>query len=125
MPQTTPYTATEITNIRRFAGYPAFASFGYLFTTNLANLDQQINAMSDSEQAVIRTVYLTILPVMEADINSSAEFANVQSAGPFTRNPHELSERRRLFNMKRRDMCAFIGVAPGPGLNDGSRVVRC
>ena len=125
MPQTTPFTAAELTAVRRFAGFSAFASFGNLFSSNASNMDNQLAAMSDTEQSVIRTVYLAVLPTMETDINSSADYASVESAGPFTRNPHELSERRRLFNTKRREMCAFIGVAPGPGLPDNSRVVRC
>lgn len=124
--QTTPFTSAEITDIRRFAGFPAFAAFGYIFGAHgMANLDVQLAGMSDPEQAVIRTVYLVNLTALEAAVITAGTNMGTDIAAVWTRNKNEAGDRRSLFNMKRREMCAFIGVAPGPGLQDGSRVTRC
>jgi hypothetical protein len=40
-------------------------------------------------------------------------------AGPWTANPNELGERNRLYTQWRREMCAFLGFAPGPSLGAG------
>lgn len=123
-PQTTPFTSTEIVAIRRFAGYTAWAAFGYLFTTNMANLDMQIINMNDDEQAVIRTVYLAVLPGLETAILTAATNLGTDIAAVWTRNRTEIADRQALYNHKRREMCAFIGVAPGPSLQGGGKVLR-
>lgn len=125
MAQTTPFTDDEVTSIRRFAGFQAFAAFGYLFQGGLANLDRQLKSMSDSEQAVIRTVYLANLPGLESAVLTAGTNMGTDQAAVWTRNRTEAKDRQALFNMKRREMCAFIGVAPGPGLSSGGSVVRC
>lgn len=123
--QTTPFTPGEITDIRRFGGFPAYAGFGYVYGAGgMANLDVQIANMSDQEQVIIRTVYLPNLTQLESDVVATRSTLNVAVAAVFTRNKNEVAERRALFNSTRREMCAFIGVAPGPGLRDGNRIVR-
>lgn len=124
--QTTPFTAAEVTDIRRFAGYPAFGAFGYLFGGNaMANLDWQCSQMSDQEQAIVRTVYLANLTGLEAAILTSGANMGTDIAAVWTRNRTEAGDRRDLFNSVRLALCEFIGVAPGPGLSAGGGVVRC
>lgn len=129
MAQTTPFTAAEVTAIRRFAGYPAMAAYGYLIGgSGEATLDVQIAGMSDTEQAVIRTVYLAVLPGLEIAIDGSGTNMGTDIAAVWTRNRSEAMDRRALYNAKRRDMCAFIGVSPGPALSGGGSgcgVIRC
>lgn len=126
MTQTTPFTAAEVTDIRRFAGWHAFGAFGYMYQTQLANLDLQIQNMSDTEQAVIRTIYLANLPGLEAAVLTAGTNMGTDQAAVWTRNRTEAADRRALYDQKRRDMCAFIGVVPGPGLGSGGgRVTRC
>lgn len=125
MPQTTPFTDTEVTNIRRFAGFPAKSSAGFWYPVEIsATLTASLLIMTDAEQVVIRTVYLPNLTQLESDVVATRSTLNVAVAAVFTRNKNEVAERRALFNSTRREMCAFIGVAPGPGLRDGNRIVR-
>ncbi len=126
MTQTTPFTAAEVADIRRFCGFPAYATFGYFFgAAGMANMDLQIQGMSNEEQAVVRTVYLTNLTALEAAVLTAGTNMGTDVAAVWTRNRTEVADRQALFNMKRRELCAFIGVAPGPGLGaGGGRVVR-
>lgn len=123
--QTTPFTSAEITDIRRFAGYKAYAALGYYYEGNMANLDTSIMNMSDQEQAVMRTIYLAILTGLEAAILTAGTNMGTDQAAVWTRNRTERVDRQALYDAKRREMCGFIGVAPGPALGDGGgRVVR-
>lgn len=117
--QTTPFTPAEITDIRRFAGWGSFGGFGYLFQGQMANLDIQIANMSDQEQAVVRTVYLPNLTALEAAIWTAGANLGTDKAAVWVRNRTETVDRVALFNVARRQFCAFIGVVPGPGVGGG------
>lgn len=121
--QTTPFTPSEITDIRRFAGYKAYSGLGYYYEANMANVDIQIVSMSDQEQVVMRTIYLAVLPGLEAAVLTSGANMGTDVAAVWKRNRTERQDRQALFNSKRREMCGFIGVAPGPALGDGSCMV--
>ena len=123
--QAVPFTPAEITDIRRFCGFPAFAAFGYVFGAGgMANLDLQIASMSDQEQSVVRVTYLANLATLETAIIGAASNLDTDIAAVWTRNRSEVSDRTSLFNKVRRDLCGFIGIAPGPALSSGGRVVR-
>ena len=125
MTQTTPFTAAEVTDIRRFCGFPAFASFGYLFgASGMYEVDLQIQNMSDQEQTVVRNIYLAVLPGLESAVLTAGTNMGTDVAAVWTRNRTEAADRRALFNAKRRELCEFIGVSPGPGLRGGGQVVR-
>lgn len=126
MTQTTPFTAAEVADIRRFCGFPAFAAFGYIFgASGMANMDVQIQGMSDAEQVVVRTVYLANLTALEAAVLTAGTNMGTDVAAVWTRNRTEVADRQALFDMKRRELCAFIGVSPGAGLGrGGGRVSR-
>jgi hypothetical protein len=50
---------------------------------------------------------------------------DTSAAGTWQANPLEMGQRVRLFNKWRREMCAFIGVEPGPSLGPGGmNIVR-
>jgi hypothetical protein len=126
MPQTTPFTAAEITDIRRYCGFPAFAAFGYIFgASGMANLDLQIAGMTDTEQAVVRTKYLPVLAILEAAVTDAGANLDTDVAAVWTRNRSEVADRTALYNAKRRELCGFFGVKPGAALAGGNSVVRC
>lgn len=124
--QATPFTPAEITDIRRFAGFPAFASLGYYLGGGLeAYLDMQIANMSDQEQTIVRTVYLANLTALEAAVVTAGAFLGTDQAAVWKRNRTEAADRQALFRMKRLEMCAFIGITPGPGVSlGGGKVTR-
>lgn len=118
------FTDAETTDIRRFCGYPAYAAYGYVFDADYAKLDTQIGAMAPAEIAIVRTVYLSVLTGLESAILTSAMNIGTDIAAVWTRNRTEREDRTALFNQKRRDLCAFIGVPPGAGLRSGTQLVR-
>lgn len=120
--QSVPFTDAENTAIRYYAGYPAYAAFGYWLSPDSATLKAQTDGMSDTEQATIRTEFLAVLPGLKTAIDGASALLMVDRAGPFRRNQQEIPERIRLYNSLRRRMCQFIGCEPGPDLRGG--VVR-
>lgn len=47
-------------------------------------------------------------------------------AGVWHRNRSEVSDRTRLYNQWRRQLCGLLGIPPGPSLGNGvSTVTRC
>lgn len=124
--QITPFTSAEITDIRRYCGYPAFAAFGYIFRgVGTANLDIQLANMSDQEQAVVRTKFLPSLATLESNLMLSQAQIGTDIAAVWTRNRTEFQDRNGAYKYLRRELCAFCAVGPGPGLGmGGGSVVR-
>lgn len=123
--QTTPFTATEVTDIRRFAGYPSVGAAGYFYPIEIGGtLQSSLGNLSDTEQVIVRTKFLAVLPGLETAIAGSGANMGTDIAAVWTRNRREVLDRRALYNVTRRELCLFIGVSPGPGLESGG-VVRC
>ncbi len=121
---TVPFTATQVAQIRYYCGYPAFAVFGYVLSPGMATLDDQIAGMSDAEQALVVSEFLAVLPGLKSAIDNATSTLYVATAGPFTRNPEEMTERVRQYTLLRQQLCAFIGCPPGDQLVTGNRVTR-
>jgi hypothetical protein len=120
---TVPFSATQTAQIRYYAGYPAYAAFGYILAPDMATLDTQLASMSDAEQALVVSEFLGVLPGLKTAIDGASATLNVDTAAAFKRNRYEVAERIGLYNSLRRRMCDFIGCAYGPALRGGS-VVR-
>ena len=119
---------SEKTDIRRFCGYGAFGggqplpASGYRFSTQYGVLEYKLNTLSVSEEAIVRTTYLTNLIILETDIIGSVGVrANLdtESAAVWKHNKDEYRDRKSLFNGTRRELCSFLGISPGPGLGSG------
>lgn len=125
MPQTTPYTVAEVTDIRRFCGFPAKSAGGVFFAVEIgATLELATGLQTDAEQVVVRTAYLAVLPGLESAMALAGANMGTDMASVWTRNRSEVADRAGMFSRKRRELCSFIGVQPGPGLNGGGRVSR-
>ena len=126
-------TDAQKTDVRRYAGYPLTADTpasdsqddAVIFTRRLwSTLEHRLNNLTGAEETVMGT-YLTNLNALEAAIPAMSDDLDTNSAGTWVANPQELSQRFTLFNKWRREMCAFIGVEPGPGLGTGGiNIVR-
>jgi hypothetical protein len=108
---TGPFTDAERTDIRRFCWYPAYGpspdSFqNWRFFQWYGTLEYRLTNMSVTELAVVRTNYLTNLYTDKAAV--------------WTHNKTEVPERIRLFAFWRKELCRFLGVPPGPGLQSAS-----
>ncbi len=119
------FTADQVTAIRRYCGFPAYATWGYILGgDDMATLDGQLAGMSPSEVTVVENDYLAVLPGLETAINNATANLDTDKAAVWTHNKQEVSDRIALYNYLRRQLCSFIGIDPGPGLRMGGSVVR-
>lgn len=124
------FTDAEKTDVRRFSGYGAFGggqptpASGYRFSTQYGVLEYKLNTLGASEEAVVRTTYLTNLYTLETAIFGTGANLDTDVAAVWTHNKNEYRDRKALFNGVRREFCAFLGISPGPGLgNSGLTLV--
>lgn len=118
------FTDAQLTDVRRFAGFPAAANGQVLFPAPWINvqylaLDYRLQTLSQSEGAVVVNVYLANLTALEAGIITSGDNMGTDKAAVWTRNRTEMRDRERLFDNWRRRLCGFMGIQPGPDLANG------
>ena len=127
-------TDAQLTDTRRFLGYPLagttmqiteYQDVVYMrFGMVTMSLYRRLTSLSASEEAVLTTTYLTNLYALETAITAASSSLGTAEASVWKRNADELTERNRLFDSWRRRLCGFIGIAPGPDLGGGTRLVR-
>lgn len=118
------FTTAERVDIRRYAGYPAYggtpSSFqSYRFFAAYGTLEYRMSNLLAEEETVIRTTFLANLATLESAIPAAGANLDTDAAAVWTHNKNEVKDRSALFNKWRRDLCAFLGVPPGPALGDG------
>lgn len=121
------FTDAEKVDIRRFCGFQAFGSaavqaFGHRFYTHYGTLEFRLNNYGAAEEAVIRTTYLANLAQLETAIFASSANLDTDEAAVWKHNRREVADRTALFDQVRRQLCGFIGIAPGPGLAAGGGI---
>lgn len=121
------FTDAEKTDIRRFCGYPVFGgqpvqAFGHRFYQQYGTLEFRLNNLLASEEAVIRTTYLTNLQQLEIDIVGTRANLDTDQAAVWTHNKNEQRDREQLFDSWRRKLCGFLGVPAGPALGTGNSI---
>ena len=127
-------TDAQLTDTRRFLGYPLagttmqiteYQDVVYMrFGMVTMSLYMRLTSLSASEEAVLIGTYLTNLYALETAITAASSSLGTAEASVWKRNPDEINERNRLFDGWRQRLCDFIGIAPGPGLGGGTRLVR-
>ena len=116
------FTDAQKVDIRRFCGYPAFgagaSSFSnWRFFQAYGTLEYRLNNLAPAEIAVTLQ-YISTLATLEAAIPPSSENLDTNSAATWIHNDKEAADRITLFDGWRRRLCGFLGVPPGPSLND-------
>ena len=113
-------------DVRRYAGYPLVSPDPEFVDPAIVNVPGQVRSLGDwlddlsaEQETVLTDLYLANLTTLETGQLDALENVDASAAGTWKSNPREISERRRMFNQWRRDMCNFIGVDPGPGLGSG------
>jgi len=121
-------TDAQMTDCRRFMGYPlvgttqpingnqdiTYMAFGMIEMS----LYTRLTTLTATEEAIVVS-YLTTLNTLELAITSASDNLDTDEASVWKHNKNEVSDREGLFDMWRRRMCAFFGIAPGPGLSGG------
>lgn len=123
----TPYVFTDqqLTDIRRFCGFPPQSNGQVLFPAPWVNvqylaLDYRLQTLSATEGGVVVNSYLTPLYTLETTINTFAAQVNIGTAAAFIRNPETMREARQAFDDWRRRLCDFLGIEYGPYLQNRS-----
>ena len=119
------FTNAELVAIRKFCGYGVRTQAGLTFDGEYSNLEYRLTRMDTDEEDQVRVSYLANLQSYEDAILTAGDNMDTAQAAVWTRNPKEMQERTALYNGLRVRLCAYLGVAPGPGIGGGSRVVRC
>jgi hypothetical protein len=122
-------TAQQLADVRRYAGYPLLAdsvvddsrdfAYGWVSPGVWQTLNHRLNNLRPEEEAILVTTYLAKLNTLETAITDSGENLDTAQAAVWTHNSNEVRDRTSLFDMWRRRMCDFIGIAPGPSLGSG------
>lgn len=118
------FTSAEKVDIRRYCGFPAYASFGWVYEVDYGMLETRMNGMSSDEEAIIRTIHLPRLALLETDLLTARSNLDTDVAAVWTHNKNEVADRFGLYNRCRRELCGYIGVRPGAGLRGGGNVIR-
>ncbi len=126
----TPYTFTDaqLTDIRRFAGYPALGDgnvvFPYPWTMRIYQaLEYRLQHMSANEGAVVVNIYLANLYTLEMAIPGTSQNLDTDQAAVWKHNKNEQIDRDRLFDSWRVRLCNFLGVPKGPNFGGASNAL--
>lgn len=123
----------QVVDVRRFMGYSVSGNPTALpyrepvySTASLAalSLDYRLANLSAAEEKVVTEKYLPNLCAREQEIQGAASNLDTDQAAVWTHNKNEVTDRINLFNYLRRELCTFLGFAPGPLLATGNRVMR-
>lgn len=129
-------TDAQKANVRRYAGYPQVGanhytdasrdfSYGWTLPGVWETLSSILDNLRPENETTLVDVYLTNLAAQETAIFATSTNMGTAQAAVWTRNANEVAERRALFAQTRREMCAFLGIAPGPALQQNNQIVRC
>lgn len=88
------------------------------------SLYKRLTSLNASEETILIN-YLTKLAALETAVTDSSENLDTDQAAVWYHNKNEVSDRMKLYNLWRREMCGFIGIHPGPALGPGGcQIVR-
>lgn len=115
-----PLIDIELTDARRFCGYPAYGASAsgfqsWRFFTVYGTLEYRLANLSSSEIAVVRG-YLSQLNALEVALLGAGANLDTDQAAVWQRNRSELNDRDALFTSWRVRLCGFLGVPPGPAI---------
>jgi hypothetical protein len=122
------FTDAQLTDIRRFAGYPAYGDgavvfpMPWIYRAYLA-LEYRLQHISQNEGLVVVNTYLANLYTLEMAIPGTSANLDTDQAAVWKHNPHEQADRERLFDSWRARLCNFLGVPKGPNFGGCSNAL--
>ncbi|TDS68016.1 hypothetical protein C7434_3761 [Pantoea sp. PNA 14-12] len=121
-------TDQQLVDARRYMGYPmtgdtlpddrSDAAYAQVTSGRFQTLAHRLNTLRDEEEAIVSSFLIT-LSGLESGIASAADNLDTDKAAVWQRNRSEVSDRTRLYNQWRRQLCGLLGIAPGPSLGNG------
>lgn len=118
------FTDAQLVDIRRFCGYPAYGDGSVVFPypwimKQYLALEYRMQHMDTNEGGVVVNTYLTNLYTLESAIPGASNNLDTDEASVWKHNKNEVRDRFALFDAWRKRLCAFMGVPPGPNMEDG------
>ena len=128
-------TFQQAAEARRYMGYSLLgdtvpddrsdSAYAQVTSGRFQTLTHRLNTLRPEEEAIVAG-YLSTLAELERGITRSADNLDTDKAAVWQRNRSEVSDRTRLYNQWRRQLCGLLGIPPGPSLGNGTSVVtRC
>lgn len=128
-------TPQQQVDARRYMGYPitgdtspddrSDAAYAQATSGRFQTLAHRLTSLRAEEEAIVAN-YLTTLASLEWGITHAADNLDTDKAAVWQRNRSEVSDRTRLYNQWRRQLCGLLGIPPGPSLSNGTTpVTRC
>lgn len=111
-------TAAELSDARRYAGYPVSGAYAGLDPDVQASstlLDQILAGLTADQLVTVRAA-LAYLRQLELDIFNSRTSLGTAAASVWKHDPAELANRIALFTQWRLWFCTILGIAPGTGI---------
>jgi len=126
----TPYVFTDaqLTDIRRYCGYPVLGTgvivfpFPWWFKYYQA-LEVRLQNLLPNEATVVLS-YLTQLQTLEAAIPGAGANLDTDKADVWTHNKQEVRDRIDLYTQWRLQLCDILGLPPGDGLKGSGNNIR-
>lgn len=127
-------TPQQLADARRFMGYPMVGdtspddrsdlAYAQVTSGRYQTLAHRLNTLRAEEEAIVAS-YLVTLAGLENGIARAADNLDTDKAAVWQRNRSEVSDRTRLYNQWRHQLCGLLGIPPGPSLGNGAtRLVR-
>jgi hypothetical protein len=121
-------TDQQLADVRRFTGYPMLGdtiadssrdfAYGWVSPGTWQTLSHRLTSLRPEEEARVIS-FLTTLSTLETAVTDSTLNLDTDQAAVWVHNKNEVSDRMKLYRLWRRELCAFIGIAPGPSLGVG------
>jgi hypothetical protein len=126
-------SAQQCTDVRRYMGFSVSGNIDsqpfrepVYSNETLASLslDYRLANLAAEEENTLINYYLANLYLREAEIQEASCNLDTDQAAVWKHNKDEIRDRRELFDQLRRDLCDFLGFAPGRALASRNLLVR-
>jgi hypothetical protein len=121
------WSDTDRVDLRRYTGYPPYGTGvvifpePWVFRYYLA-MEARLSNLTPTEAAGVQT-YLTNLRTLEAAIPAAGANLDTDQAAVWVHNKNEVKDRMDLYRTWRSELCAVLGIPPGPYLKTGIKLV--
>lgn len=127
-------TDQQLADTRRYMGYSMLgdivaddnsdSAYGWVSAGAWQTLAHRLKTLRPEEERIV-VKYLTTLATLEDAIPASGDNLDTDQAAVWYHNKNEVRDRTKLYTQWRRQLCGFIGIAPGPSLGNGiTQVIR-
>ena len=123
-----PFTTSQVTDIRRFCGYPPLGPgnpvFPFPWIIKIYQAFEYLVQNTSQERGTVIVTQLGNLSTLESAIMGASANLDTDAAGPWTHNKNEVRDRWQMFGLQRRYLCTLVGCEVGPLLMGGGNSMQ-